>query len=51
MATDRVKWSNDNKGFRDIPLNGGSDVFVHQSAILVKKYAPKQMGSRLNINS
>jgi CspA family cold shock protein len=33
MATGKVKWFNDQKGFGFIATEGGRDVFVHHSAI------------------
>ena len=33
MATGKVKWFNDQKGFGFIEQDGGPDVFVHHSSI------------------
>jgi CspA family cold shock protein len=33
MTRGKVKWFNDQKGFGFITVEGGKDVFVHQSAI------------------
>ena len=36
MATGKVKWFNDAKGFGFIEADDGTDVFVHQTAIITE---------------
>lgn len=45
MATGRVKWFNDAKGFGFIEREGGEDVFVHYSGIVGDGYRNLQEGA------
>jgi cold shock protein len=49
MATGLVKWFNDAKGFGFItPDEGGSDVFIHFSAIAMDGYKTLKQGSKVS---
>ncbi|MBX9696800.1 MAG: cold-shock protein [Alphaproteobacteria bacterium] len=49
MATGTVKWFNSTKGYGFIqPENGGSDVFVHISAVEKAGLRDLKEGQRLN---
>jgi cold shock protein len=51
MATGIVKWFNDAKGFGFItPDEGGSDVFIHFSAIAMDGYKTLKQGSQVSFD-
>ena len=47
MATGKVKWFNDSKGFGFIETEGSDDVFVHFSAIVGDGYRSLQEGDEV----
>jgi CspA family cold shock protein len=48
VAQGTVKWFNAEKGFGFIAVDGGQDVFVHYSAILMDGYKSLEEGQRVN---
>ncbi|GLZ09361.1 cold-shock protein [Actinomadura sp. NBRC 104412] len=47
MAQGTVKWFNADKGYGFIAVDGGRDVFVHYSAILMDGYRSLEQGQRV----
>jgi CspA family cold shock protein len=50
MQTGTVKWFNAEKGFGFIEVEGGSDVFVHFSAIQGEGFKSLDEGQRVQFN-
>jgi CspA family cold shock protein len=50
MAEGSVKWFNDSKGFGFIQQDGGSDIFVHHSAIQASGFKSLTEGARVSFN-
>jgi CspA family cold shock protein len=48
MVEGTVKWFNDAKGFGFIEQDGGSDVFVHHTAIKADGFKSLQEGARVS---
>jgi CspA family cold shock protein len=50
MATGKVKWFNDSKGFGFIETEGSEDVFAHFSAIAGEGYRSLQEGAEVEFD-
>jgi CspA family cold shock protein len=50
MAEGTVKWFNDQKGFGFITQDGGSDVFVHHTAIQSQGFRSLEEGQRVSFD-
>ena len=46
-VTGTVKWFNDAKGFGFLAVEGGKDVFVHQSAIVAEGFRSLSEGDKV----
>ena len=51
MATGRVKWFNNSKGYGFIEFEGGKDVFVHFSAIQGSGYRSLEENQRVEFET
>ncbi|MBF0202825.1 MAG: cold shock domain-containing protein [Desulfamplus sp.] len=50
MAQGTVKWFSDKKGFGFIEQDGGSDVFVHHTAIVMSGFKTLAEGDRVTFD-
>lgn len=50
MAVGTIKWFNGEKGYGFIAAEGGTDVFVHYSAIQMEGYKTLQEGQRVEFD-
>ncbi len=50
MAQGTVKWFNADKGYGFIAVDGGKDVFVHYSAIVMDGYKALEQGQRVEFD-
>ena len=50
MATGRVKWFDNKKGYGFIENEGGDDIFVHYSNIAAEGYKTLEKGDTVNFD-
>ena len=50
MAQGTVKWFNADKGYGFIVVDGGRDVFVHHTAIMMDGYRSLEEGQRVEFD-